>query len=130
MSDDRQAALLEANAAFYRAFEKKDMDAMERVCSKGASCLCAHPGREPIRGWDAIRQSWVRIFRGTQYLEIDLDSVWAEVSGDWGCVVVVETVMQVSGRRRIQARSLATNLFEYMGGRWYLIHHHGSPLAS
>jgi hypothetical protein len=23
---------------------------------------------------------------------------------------------------------MATNIFEYMGGKWYLIHHHGSPI--
>ena len=32
---NEQTAVLEANQAFYRAFEKKDIEAMKPVCSKG-----------------------------------------------------------------------------------------------
>ncbi|MEM8717163.1 MAG: nuclear transport factor 2 family protein, partial [Cyanobacteria bacterium P01_G01_bin.4] len=26
-------------------------------------------------------------------------------------------------------KSLATNVFERMGGQWFLMHHHGSPVV-
>jgi hypothetical protein len=39
-----------------------------------------------------------------------------------------ENVMQVINGRKIEARSLATNIFEFLGGKWYLIHHHASPI--
>ena len=52
-----------------------------------------------------------------------------EVSGDFAYVVLVENVMQVAGSRRLEAKSIATNVFERMGGQWYLVHHHGSPIA-
>ncbi|MEO0867030.1 MAG: nuclear transport factor 2 family protein [Cyanobacteria bacterium J06642_11] len=126
---NEQDAVLEINQAFYRAFEKKDMDAMEAVCSQGIGSLCIHPGREAIKGWDAIRQSWMQIFKATRYLEIDLDVVSVEVSGDLAYVVLVEKVMQVAGSRRLEAKSMATNMFERMGGQWYLVHHHGSPMV-
>ncbi|MEM9908857.1 MAG: nuclear transport factor 2 family protein [Cyanobacteria bacterium P01_D01_bin.44] len=125
---NEQTAVLEINQAFYRAFEKKDIDAMEGVCSKGIGSLCIHPGREVIKGWDAIRRSWLQIFKATRYLEIDLDVISVEVSGDLAYVVLVEKVMQVAGNRRLEAKSMATNTFEHMGGQWYLIHHHGSPI--
>lgn len=126
---NEQDAVLEINQAFYRAFEKKDMEAMEAVCSQGIGSLCIHPGREAIKGWDAIRQSWMQIFKATRYLEIDLDVVSVEVSGDLAYVVLVEKVMQVAGSRRLEAKSMATNMFERMGGQWYLVHHHGSPMV-
>ncbi|MBT9317593.1 nuclear transport factor 2 family protein [Leptothoe spongobia] len=125
---NEQNAVLEANQTFYRAFEKKDMEAMEAVCSKGIGSLCIHPGREAIKGWDAIRQSWVKIFKATRYLEIDLEVISVEVSGDLAYVVLVEKVMQVAGSRRLEAKSMATNTFERMAGQWYLVHHHGSPI--
>lgn len=125
---NEQTAVLEANQAFYRAFEKKDIEAMAAVCSQGIGSLCIHPGRKALKGWEAIRQSWLQIFKATRYLEIDLDVMSVEVSGDLAYVVLVESVMQVSGSRRLEAKSMATNVFERMGGQWYLVHHHGSPI--
>ncbi|MBD1913041.1 MULTISPECIES: nuclear transport factor 2 family protein [unclassified Leptolyngbya] len=123
-------AVLSANTEFYRAFEKRDLDAMDAVWSKGTATLCIHPGRMALKGWDEIRPSWEQIFKNTRYLEIDIDVKTTEISGDLAYVVLVETVMQVIGNRRMQAKSMATNIFERMGDRWYLVHHHGSPLAS
>jgi ketosteroid isomerase-like protein len=120
--------VLAANKAFYRAFEKKDIEAMSAVWSKGTASLCIHPGREVTRGWEAIQQSWEQIFHATRYLEIDLEIISVEVSGDLAYVVLVENVMQVVGRRRLKAESMATNIFTRMANQWYLIHHHGSPL--
>lgn len=126
MSSEQSVAT--ANAAFYRAFEKKDMEAMTAVWSQGTSSLCIHPGRNVIRGWDGIRSSWEAIFRNTNYLEIETEIIRVDVSGDLAYVVLVETVLQVTGRRQSKAQSVATNVFERMGQKWYLIHHHGSPL--
>ncbi|MEO0433206.1 MAG: nuclear transport factor 2 family protein [Cyanobacteria bacterium J06656_5] len=125
---NEQTTVLEANQRFYRAFEKKDIEAMEAVCSKGIGSLCIHPGRKALKGWETIRQSWLQIFKATRYLEIDLDIMSVEVSGDLAYVVLVENVMQVAGDRRLEANSMATNTFERMGGQWYLVHHHGSPI--
>ena len=124
---DRQA-LIAANKAFYRAFEKKDIEAMSAVWSRGTSSLCIHPGRDALKGWDAIARSWEQIFKGTQYLEINIEIVSTDINGEIAYIVVVENVMQIVGRRRVQAESMATNIFQWMGDRWYLIHHHGSPL--
>ena len=117
-----------ANAAFYRAFEKKDIAAMTAVWSQGTGSLCVHPGRSPLKGWNAIRPSWEQIFKNTAYLEIDVVLIATELSGNLAYVVVTENLLQVVQGRRINAQSLATNLFERMGGNWLLIHHHGSPI--
>jgi ketosteroid isomerase-like protein len=124
-----QQAVLAANQAFYRAFEKKDLDAMSRLWSQGVGSLCIHPGREALRGWVAIRESWGKIFHNTHYLEIETEIIGIEIIGDLAYVVVIETVLQVAGRSQLQARSLATNVFERMAEQWYLVHHHGSPIA-
>ncbi|NEQ37979.1 MAG: nuclear transport factor 2 family protein [Okeania sp. SIO3I5] len=127
MTDENQA-ILAANQAFYRAFEKRDIAALDGILSKGIGTVCIHPGRPAIRGFDKIRSSWDLIFKNTDYIEIDLDVITTEINGDIGYVILVENLMQVTGGRRIKAQSMATNIFERMGGNWYLIHHHGSPL--
>lgn len=126
-SDDRQAVLT-TNERFYRAFEKKDLEAMSKVWSQGAASLCIHPGRDALRGWETIHESWQQIFKNTSYLEIDTEILTTEISNDLAYIVLIEKVLQIAGRRRIEAHSMATNIFERMGQQWYLIHHHGSPV--
>jgi ketosteroid isomerase-like protein len=120
--------VLAANEAFYRAFEKKDIEAMSAVWSQGTGSLCIHPGRNVLRGWKEIRSSWEMIFKNTKYIEIEIDILVTEVRNNIAYVVLVENLLQVSGGRRVQAQSMATNIFELMAQKWYLVHHHGSPL--
>ncbi|MGI0488739.1 nuclear transport factor 2 family protein [Pantanalinema rosaneae CENA516] len=125
-----ESDVLAINHSFYRAFEKKDLEAMTTIWSHGTDCICIHPGRNALRGWEAIRSSWEKIFRGTAYLEIETEILRLEISGDLAYVVLTETVLQVAAGRQVRAVSIATNLFELMGGNWYLVHHHGSPIIS
>lgn len=125
---DQRTEVLAANVAFYRAFEKKDISAMSGVWSQGTGSLCIHPGRNALRGWKAIRDSWEQIFKNTSYIEIETDIIATEVRDNIAYVVLVENLLQVSGGRRVQAQSMATNIFERMGSAWYLVDHHGSPI--
>lgn len=124
-----QQEVLSTNQAFYRAFEKRDIEAMSAVWSKGTGCLCIHPGRDVLRGWEAIRSSWELIFKNSNYLEIETDIISTSVEGTIAYVVLRENVLQVIRGRKIEAQSLATNVFEFLGGKWYLVHHHGSPIS-
>ena len=121
--------VLAANQAFYRAFEKKDMEAMSTVWSQGTGSLCIHPGRKALCGWKEIRSSWEAIFKNTKYIEIETEIITIEIRSHLAYVILGENLLQVSGGRRIQAQSMATNIFEQMAGKWYLVHHHGSPLV-
>lgn len=125
---DEHSEVLAANEAFYRAFEKKDISAMSGVWSQGTGSLCIHPGRNVLRGWKAIRESWEQIFKNTSYIEVETQIIATEVRSNIAYIVLVETLLQVSRNRRVQAQSMATNIFERMGSSWYLVSHHGSPL--
>jgi ketosteroid isomerase-like protein len=128
MSDER-TQVLAANEAFYRAFEKKDMEAMSAIWSQGTGSRCIHPGRNVIQGWKDIRYSWEQIFKNTNYLEIETEIMTIEVRETIAYVIAMEKVLQVSGGRRFNAESIATNIFERMASSWYLVHHHGSPIV-
>ncbi|GAB4184679.1 MAG: nuclear transport factor 2 family protein [Coleofasciculaceae cyanobacterium] len=128
MSDER-TRVLAANEAFYRAFEKKDMEAMSAIWSQGTGSRCIHPGRNVIQGWKDIRYSWEQIFKNTNYLEIETEIMTIEVRETIAYVIAMENVLQVSGGRRFNAESIATNIFERMASSWYLVHHHGSPIV-
>ena len=126
---DQRSEVLAINEAFYRAFEKKDIEAMSAVWSQGTGSLCVHPGWNVLRGWKEIRSSWVKIFQNTAYIEINTTIIATEVRDNLAYVLLVENVLQVIDGRRIEAQSMATNLFEILGGKWYLVHHHGSPIV-
>ena len=126
--NNKNSEILANNEAFYRAFEKKDIEAMSVVWSQGTGSLCIHPGWNVLRGWKEVRTSWEQIFKNTAYIEINTDIITTEVRDNIACIVLVENVFQVIEGRRIQAQSIATNVFELLGGKWYLIHHHGSPI--
>ena len=123
-----EPAVLEANLAFYRAFQTKDIEAMSEIWSKGIDTLCIHPGRKILKGWEEIRRSWQKIFTVTTTLEIEIQITASESTDNLAYIILIEKVTQTSNGRKNQSLSTATNLFENMGGKWYLIHHHGSPI--
>ena len=120
--------ILAVNTDFYRAFENKDIEAMSALWSQGTGSTCIHPGRSILRGWKQVRASWEQIFRNTAYIEINLDIMATEVADNIAYIVLVENVLQVVNGRRLEAQSRATNVFQFLGGKWYLLHHHGSPI--
>ncbi|MGJ3252626.1 MAG: nuclear transport factor 2 family protein [Elainellaceae cyanobacterium] len=119
-----------ANESFYRAFEKRDISAMGTVWSQGIGSLCIHPGRDALRGWHDICASWEQIFKNIQYLEIETDVISTEIVGNLAYIVLMENLLQIIRGRRLESQTIATNIFEQMGGKWHLVHHHGSPLVS
>jgi len=120
--------ILEVNTAFYRAFENRDIRLMDQTWWQGNGSICIHPGGNIIKGWDNIRSSWEKIFKNTDYIEIDTEIITTEIDYAIAYVVVKENVTQMQRGRKIQGQSLATNSFRKMAQQWYLVHHHGSPI--
>ncbi len=120
--------VLASNQAFYDAFGDRDLKVMTSLWWQGSTSLCIHPGGGVILGWEEIKASWDAIFRNTDALEIDVEIVKAEVDNSLAYVVVREIVLQASSGRRMKAQSIATNVFQKMAQKWYLVQHHGSPI--
>lgn len=124
-----KTAILAANQNFYDAFSNRDLAKMCLQCWQGSSSLCIHPGGGVLEGWEKIRASWEAIFRNTEQLEIDIEVLKVEIDSSLAYVVVRETVLQSSRGRKLKAQSIATNIFQKMAQKWYLVHHHGSPIV-
>lgn len=129
MSDSLdKEAVIAANQAFYDAFSNRNLASMNGLWWQGATSLCVHPGSQVLMGWSEIQASWQGIFQNTNSLEIDIEIVKVEVDRSLAYVVVREIVLQSSQGRKIKALSTATNIFQKMAQKWYLVHHHGSPI--
>ncbi len=121
-------AVLAANEAFYSAFAERDLKIMTSLWWQGSTSICIHPGSQVILGWSDIRDSWDSIFQNTNSLEIDTEIIKVEVDQALAYVLLREIVLQSNQGRRMKAQSMATNVFQKMAQKWYLVSHHGSPI--
>jgi len=119
-------AVLEANAAFYRAFESLDVKRMEEVWLRAPYIKCVHPGWGLLVGWGPVMESWERIFTATLGMRFALTGVDVQVHGDLAWVVLTENIESRHSDGKLEGQVQATNLFERRDGRWFLVHHHGS----
>jgi ketosteroid isomerase-like protein len=129
--DDEQA-VLEANSAFYEAFEGLDMVAMARVWANGASDVCIHPGWDILRGPKQVHQAWRMIFENTTYLRFEVSRVRVEVTEEVSIVSCIENIFSVVGGHTVHSRVACTNVFRRSDGPegdWEMVVHHASPIA-
>ena len=115
-----------ANAAFYAAFEARDLDAMSLVWEHSDRIICTHPGWASLRGWAQVAASFFALFQNSLQLQFILTKERAEVAGDVGWVTVDENILQSSTATTVSA----LNLFvRGVDGGWRMVAHHASPVS-
>lgn len=130
-----EAEVRAANADFYAAFERRDLDAMAEVWERSERATVTHPGWPTLRGWARVAGSWDAIFRNTPYIQFVLtdETVW--VAGDVAWVTVDEHILQSAtgggegGDELAGGHVTACNLFVRTDGSWRMVVHHGSPVG-
>jgi hypothetical protein len=119
MSDDSD--VLAANEAFYDAFARRDVEAMDQLWAKKLPVACVHPGWAVLRGRARVVASWRGILGGPNPPAIRFAQPAAHVLGESAFVVCYEIIPG--------ARLVATNYFVREEGAWRMVHHQASPLA-
>lgn len=114
-------AVLAANAAFYRAFDERDVAAMDALWARHLPVGCIHPGWQALAGRHAVMASWRGILENPEAPAIACTQPTAHVLGDTAFVVCTE--------RLEESQLVATNLFAREDGAWKLVHHHAGPIA-
>jgi ketosteroid isomerase-like protein len=122
MHDDEQ--VLEANAAFYRAFASGDLAGLTALFADGEGLLTAHPFRPVETGRERVLAGWVAI------LDAGAPPIRALPPRDTrpGAATDVAIVTCLEGTGG--SPCVATNVFVRQAGAWRLCHHHGAPLAA
>ncbi|HHB11611.1 MAG TPA: DUF4440 domain-containing protein [Chromatiales bacterium] len=124
MSKSIYATPEEAEAAFYRAFESTDLEAMMRVWYRDEAIVCIHPGGPRLEGPEEVRSGWKAVFDSGQRLRFSLrDQI--RTRDALLSIHLVKEYVHVSGVLR--GVVLATNVYQQVGGGWYMILHHASP---
>jgi hypothetical protein len=108
--DEKEVA--KANESFYRAFESLDIKEMEKVWAKETHIQCGHPGWQILRGWNAVMESWRRIFENTPSIRFMLTDVSVQIRGNLAWVTLYENLNSSVEGQNVSAIILPTNIFE------------------
>lgn len=114
--------VLAVNDAFYRAFNDRDIGAMDRLWATGVPVTCIHPGWNALSGRDEVMESWRGILANPNQPRI--------VAGG-ASVLRRHELALVTCRELVAGNPLAaTNAFVLEDGVWHIAHHHSSPVLN
>nr|WP_211163192.1 nuclear transport factor 2 family protein [Aromatoleum diolicum] len=116
----------DAEAGFYDALARSDLDAMMSVWSEDEEVVCIHPDSPRLVGLAAIRESWRQLFAGGVRLQVQTSH--RVVSANMLLTVhnVIEHVA-IEGDERLHPPMVATNVYARGALGWRLVMHHASP---
>jgi hypothetical protein len=127
MTSDDLEGVLAANAAFYAAFEARDLDLMSKAWEHSDRIVCTHPGWATLQGWGRVAASFFALFQNAQRLQFILTNETAEVVGDVGWVAVDENILDTANA----TTAAALNLFvRNDAGEWTMVAHHASAVSA
>jgi hypothetical protein len=121
-----ERAVLRANQAFYDAFERRSIDAMDDVWEHSDDAFCTHPGWQTLVGWPSVRRSWAALLDNSQHLQFVLTDESVSVRGETAYVRLSENLLAAGD---LQGSVTSLNLFSRQtDGTWRMVAHHGSPV--
>jgi SnoaL-like domain len=118
-----EAAVLRANARFYRAFSRGDFVAMNELWAQHAPVTCLHPGSTVLRGRVNVLGAWRQIIADPPPFEMRCEKPEVQVYGPTAVVLCYE------GNGEKAAHLAATNVFVLEENEWRMVHHQAGPLA-
>jgi ketosteroid isomerase-like protein len=117
----------EAEAAFYSAFERADVEAMMEVWSDDDNIICIHPLGNRLTGRARVRESWEQIFRKGSYLTIHLEEPQYAQGPLLAIHVVYENLTFLNPQNPTSGLIIATNVYQLTDSGWRMVLHHASP---
>lgn len=116
---------VQALAQFYRAFNTRDPDLMDRSWEHSPDVAVISPLAGLLRGWLAIRSAYERAFQEPGGLETEFFDYTLQGSGDLCVVVGRERGNATVGGRTVRLTGRTTNVLRRAkDGTWKLVHHH------
>jgi len=117
---------LDALVAFYRAFNGRDLAALERHWAEGAAPSMDNPIGGIRRGWPSIRQGYARLFDGPARVSVVFYDWTATGNDAWRLFVGRESGSCAVAGDALELEIRTTRWFVRLDGRWRQLHHHGS----
>ena len=116
----------DAEAAFYEALERADLEAMMAVWAEDEEIVCIHPGGPRLIGYASIREAWRRMFDGGARLQVRLSQPTI-VQGPLATATTVMEHISVRDDESVRPPLVATNVYVRGALGWRMVLHHASP---
>ena len=113
--------ILALNQAFYRAFNDRNLKAMDSLWAQKVPVSCVHPGWIALIGRAAVMASWRDVLSMPQGASLTPRAERLTIFGETAIILCEETL----GNSVL----VATNLFVREGDGWRMTHHQASPIA-
>jgi hypothetical protein len=117
---------LGALSEFYRAFNRRDLDLMERNWVTTDEASIAAPLGGIRRGWPEVRELYRRIFQDPAAVCVELADYSIQGCGEMFYAVGRERGVLQSEYGSLDLSIRTIRLFRLIGNRWRQVHHHGS----
>nr|ADE76907.1 unknown [Picea sitchensis] len=115
-------AVVDVNADYYNILRANNIVGMSRLWLRADYVKCVHPRGLLLSGYGAVMESWELAFNWNQQYECQLSDVRVRVVGDMAWVTLKEYV------NAALEPFLVTNIYEFHNGRWFMVHHHSTPI--
>ena len=116
----------DAEAAFYEALERADLEAMMAVWAEDEEIICVLPGGARLAGYAAVREGWRRVFASGRRLAVAL-SQQIYLQSMLLSVHSLQEHLSLSSGEGATAPVVVTNVFVRGALGWRLLAHHASP---
>ncbi len=117
-----------ASATFYAALNTMlagDASALSDIWSHSETVSTLHPiGRREV-GWDAVRESFEEVARGSTGGHVEITDQLITVFGDVAYEIGVEHAKFAVADTPLTVNSRFTNIYRREDGVWKIVHHHG-----
>ncbi|MGE5525481.1 MAG: YybH family protein [Rhodospirillaceae bacterium] len=118
----------DAEAAFYDAFARHDLEGMMSVWADDDDIYCVHPHGTRVSGVADVRESWRQIFKARQSLVFELrDQHYVH-----GMMLAIHSVYEHIEAEGQAARgsTIATNVYLRTERGWRMVAHHASAVPA
>lgn len=116
-----------AEAAFYAAFEARNLDAMMAVWAHNDSIACIHPLAAPLDGRAAVAAGWRSMFEAAGQFRV-LVELAHEIREAGQVIRIVREYLVIGQEAEPRPPILATNVYRREADGWRMVLHHASPL--
>lgn len=118
-----------AEAAFYAAFEARNLDAMMAVWASTDEIACIHPLAAALNGRGAVAAGWRSIFEAAGQFRVSVQLAH-EIREPGQVLRIVHETLTIGHEADPRPPILATNLYRREADGWRMVLHHASPLQA
>lgn len=111
---------------FYRAFNNRDLKLMSTNWANTDDASMSNPLGGVRRGWEAIREVYVKLFQGPAEVYVEFYDYTIHHSGVMFCAVGRERGYVTVNGIRVDLAIRTSRVYRIDCGRWHQLHHHGS----